>query len=127
MIKNNKLCSYDVIIIGGSLSGLQMAVSLGSYGISVCVIDRSKINNILNDEFDGRTCAIASASSNLLKHTGVWEKVEKYASPMLDIHIQDGDVVKGMSAYSMHYDNNCLLYTSPSPRDKRQSRMPSSA
>ena len=24
-------------------------------------------------------------------------------------------------------DNHCLLYTSPSPRDKRQSRMPSSA
>ena len=23
--------------------------------------------------------------------------------------------------------NSCLLYTSPSPRDKRQSRMPSSA
>ena len=26
-----------------------------------------------------------------------------------------------------YYDNDCLLYTSPSPRDKRQSRMPSSA
>ena len=25
------------------------------------------------------------------------------------------------------YVNTCLLYTSPSPRDKRQSRMPSSA
>ena len=25
------------------------------------------------------------------------------------------------------YITNCLLYTSPSPRDKRQSRMPSSA
>ena len=25
------------------------------------------------------------------------------------------------------YARNCLLYTSPSPRDKRQSRMPSSA
>ena len=25
------------------------------------------------------------------------------------------------------YSNSCLLYTSPSPRDKRQSRMPSSA
>ena len=24
-------------------------------------------------------------------------------------------------------NSNCLLYTSPSPRDKRQSRMPSSA
>ena len=25
------------------------------------------------------------------------------------------------------FDRDCLLYTSPSPRDKRQSRMPSSA
>ena len=27
----------------------------------------------------------------------------------------------------LKYPRNCLLYTSPSPRDKRQSRMPSSA
>ena len=29
--------------------------------------------------------------------------------------------------YSLTCDGTCLLYTSPSPRDKRQSRMPSSA
>ena len=29
--------------------------------------------------------------------------------------------------YLMFFTNTCLLYTSPSPRDKRQSRMPSSA
>ena len=29
--------------------------------------------------------------------------------------------------YKKLIDNGCLLYTSPSPRDKRQSRMPSSA
>ena len=28
---------------------------------------------------------------------------------------------------SIEVNSNCLLYTSPSPRDKRQSRMPSSA
>ena len=27
----------------------------------------------------------------------------------------------------LRLSNSCLLYTSPSPRDKRQSRMPSSA
>ena len=32
-----------------------------------------------------------------------------------------------VSAHRNHYKNACLLYTSPSPRDKRQSRMPSSA
>ena len=30
-------------------------------------------------------------------------------------------------AYGLAWANACLLYTSPSPRDKRQSRMPSSA
>ena len=29
--------------------------------------------------------------------------------------------------YKITQDDICLLYTSPSPRDKRQSRMPSSA
>ena len=34
---------------------------------------------------------------------------------------------KGMTLSSSGTINTCLLYTSPSPRDKRQSRMPSSA
>ena len=33
----------------------------------------------------------------------------------------------GYDAWSFYYAQCCLLYTSPSPRDKRQSRMPSSA
>ena len=33
-----------------------------------------------------------------------------------------------LPTYRGHHEQNiCLLYTSPSPRDKRQSRMPSSA
>ena len=37
-----------------------------------------------------------------------------------------GGVVTNFSGKSLTF-NSCLLYTSPSPRDKRQSRMPSSA
>ena len=33
----------------------------------------------------------------------------------------------GLDIQHVLRDNSCLLYTSPSPRDKRQSRMPSSA
>ena len=32
-----------------------------------------------------------------------------------------------MSVYNMHNLTSCLLYTSPSPRDPKTSRMPSSA
>ena len=44
--------------------------------------------------------------------------------------IADGEVAKGIKAYNPITSGqltSCLLYTSPSPRDKRQSRMPSSA
>ena len=34
---------------------------------------------------------------------------------------------KGGSAYHTTKDGSCLLYTSPSPRDRQKSRMPSSA
>ena len=38
------------------------------------------------------------------------------------------DEAKGEGWFKPHYwQMSCLLYTSPSPRDKRQSRMPSSA
>ena len=36
-------------------------------------------------------------------------------------------VVANISDRGQRLDHTCLLYTSPSPRDKRQSRMPSSA
>ena len=44
----------------------------------------------------------------------------------------DKNDIKLKSAYFNRFENiwhhgDCLLYTSPSPRDKRQSRMPSSA
>ena len=35
--------------------------------------------------------------------------------------------IGGAASSSVEQSNACLLYTSPSPRDKRQSRMPSSA
>ena len=51
---------------------------------------------------------------------------------MLDQEIGDGDhgttILRGLEEAVSHFRaNNCLLYTSPSPRDVHLSRMPSSA
>ena len=40
---------------------------------------------------------------------------------------RDKDPISGADRRAPMRDKLCLLYTSPSPRDKRQSRMPSSA
>ena len=49
----------------------------------------------------------------------------------MDLNLHD--LYKQVDQHIMNYvnaagiDNNCLLYTSPSPRDRTRSRMPSSA
>ena len=44
-----------------------------------------------------------------------------------EVHLVSPGSISTSSNYSSGIYNSCLLYTSPSPRDKRQSRMPSSA
>ena len=51
--------------------------------------------------------------------------IKSYAPSGVDLDLdQLYDIIDELEIEE--YDN-CLLYTSPSPRDKRQSRMPSSA
>ena len=45
--------------------------------------------------------------------------------PGIKVHVLD--VGEGFPVFLMHGNPTCLLYTSPSPRDQRGSRMPSSA
>ena len=67
---------------------------------------------------------------------------EPHASAMLDISSIDKGVLfprmtsaqraditgtQGLMVYDITTDSFCLLYTSPSPRDRQKSRMPSSA
>ena len=49
--------------------------------------------------------------------------------PTINIELRDdnGALIDGDNQEGEIYVRSCLLYTSPSPRDKRQSRMPSSA
>ena len=49
-----------------------------------------------------------------------------YPVTVCDNFYEDPDSVREF-ALSLDYTNNCLLYTSPSPRDRTRSRMPSSA
>ena len=60
--------------------------------------------------------------------------VNDYLCLKMDDYIKGYEELTGedMETVSPHFiryicSRNCLLYTSPSPRDKRQSRMPSSA
>ena len=50
----------------------------------------------------------------------------EYKSSVDDIEFID-NLISGILSTQSQLDENCLLYTSPSPRDRSVSRMPSSA
>ena len=72
---------------------------------------------ILNQEGENFSREVKSIDKSFLKHGDVTVKVD-YS----DLNFKDGMILKNGGRLV-----NCLLYTSPSPRDRQKSRMPSSA
>ena len=60
---------------------------------------------------------------NLTIGPPVIKALRKHCSLKFDVHLMISPVHKYIDAYA----DACLLYTSPSPRDRQKSRMPSSA
>ena len=76
--------------------------------------DSENVNYELRDKY------LVNTKNNLVFQKIGYEGPERYN---LDSDPPGVDCCPGKG----YEDNHCLLYTSPSPRDKRQSRMPSSA
>lgn len=94
---------FDIIIVGGGLSGLPLAIGLTRAGLSVAVIEKRKPENLLADGFDSRTTAVALGAKHVLNGIGVWDRLAPYAGPIFDIRVMDGGV-----APFVHYDHRSV-------------------
>ena len=96
------MSNSDVIIVGGGMVGLSLAVALGQAGLRIAVVDREDPARVVDAAFDGRTSAIADASVRMLESVGLWRHVAD-AQPIQDIRVSDGD-----SPLFLHYDHRAL-------------------
>lgn len=83
----NSKNSYDVIIVGGGLSGLTMACVLGAAGVSVACLDRDTPEVQSKDE---RTTAISSGSRAILEKASIWQHLKGQTCAIETIEILDG-------------------------------------
>jgi 2-octaprenyl-6-methoxyphenol hydroxylase len=95
--------NYDVIIIGGGLSGLTLAVSLAQQNFSIAVIDRTELSTIIATSSDGRCSAITLGSSDFFKTINLWPHLVSQAGPICDIRVTDGD-----SKAHVHFNHNSV-------------------
>jgi 2-octaprenyl-6-methoxyphenol hydroxylase len=99
----------DVIISGGGLVGLSLALALDQGGLRVGVIDRLAASSQLEDTFDGRAAAIGFATYRMMESLGIAAHIGK-VQPITNIMVSDGRAgadlrTSGPSQLSLHFDS----------------------
>jgi 2-octaprenyl-6-methoxyphenol hydroxylase len=79
----------DVVILGGGLVGMTLALALDAHGLTSIVIDPADPAATLNAAFDGRASAVASASWRMLEAIGVAARLEGQGCPIARIAVSD--------------------------------------
>src|SRR5579885_445896 len=93
----------ELLIAGGGLNGMALAIACAAAGLSVMLVDRQDLSAMLDDGFDGRTSAIAYGSKLILDGIGVWPELAGEAEPIREIRVADDD-----SPLFLHYDHREL-------------------
>jgi 2-octaprenyl-6-methoxyphenol hydroxylase len=106
----------DVIILGGGLVGLTLALALDAHGLSSIVVDPAEPAGVLAKAFDGRASAVASASHAMLDAIGVGVRLAGQGCPISSIEVRDGlaprsllfDAEPGSGPLGVMYENRLL-------------------
>jgi len=94
----------DVIINGGGMVGLPLALALGQGGLKVVVVDALPPDRTVLPEFDGRVSALAFAAVRMMGALNIWPHLESQAQPIREILVSDGALGRSASPFSLHFD-----------------------
>lgn len=99
----------DVVIAGGGLAGLTLALAMDQAGLSVAVVDALEFSDQLAPEFDGRASALAYTSWRMFEALGVAEHLREHAQRIEHILVCDGRPYGGTKPggpgpHTLHFD-----------------------
>ncbi len=94
----------DILIIGGGLNGSSLALALAASGLRVTIVDALPRATRETAGFDGRSYALALASTRVLDAIGVWDRVSDHGQPMMQIKASDGRAGSGAGPFFLHFD-----------------------
>ena len=91
---------YDLLVIGGGMTGLALAGAVGRAGHTVLLVERMPLAALLAEPYDGRVTAVAQGGKRFLDAIGAWPAMAADAEPILDIVVREA-----FSPIEVHYDH----------------------
>ncbi|HEY2445925.1 MAG TPA: FAD-dependent monooxygenase [Rhizomicrobium sp.] len=95
----------DVVIGGGGMVGLTLALALARGGLKVVVADPVPSSTKTGAAFDGRVSALSYSSVRMLEALGVWDELKAHTQPIDDILVTDARLGEAPSPFSLHFDH----------------------
>lgn len=80
----------DLLILGGGLVGMTLALAAARAGLSSHVVDRADPADLTAEGHDGRASAISTASWNLFTNIGLADGLAPLGCPIASIAVTDG-------------------------------------
>lgn len=111
-----ELRSYDVLVCGGGLVGLAMALALAPSRLRVALLDPQPVPALPHSgfdapHFDSRVSALTPASRVMLEELGVWSALEAMrVCPYTDMQVWDADGTGSIHFAAAELHQPCLGY-----------------
>lgn len=79
----------DILITGGGIAGLTLALLLADLGVEISLVEPFPPAPLAKTKPSARTVALMQSSINVIKATGVWNRIAHFANPMAGMRIID--------------------------------------
>jgi 2-octaprenyl-6-methoxyphenol hydroxylase len=81
--------AYDLAIAGGGLVGASLALALAPLGFKIALVEGVAPGTDEHPSFDERTTALANGTVRVFRSLGVWQHMEREATPIRRIHVSE--------------------------------------
>jgi 2-octaprenyl-6-methoxyphenol hydroxylase len=79
----------DVAIVGGGMVGASLALALAPLGFRVTLVEAVLPEEDAQPSFDERTIALSNGTRRIFQGLGVWDEIQRSATPIRRIHVSD--------------------------------------